>query len=169
MSDGNKIYEITQMMGNNQVIRGDVNQAAGVIRAMLNEKYITPITKAIAAENRKVRKNPCKEARLLDALKPFVDVSNHETLEKTIEALYMIETLRGLSSNIPKVAVAPNQKTRAASLSPQDSSVHTDGIYDIDERCFEHKRHQPLMPIIAIMALCALAANNQNNCTLDCK
>ena len=155
MSGENKIYEITQMMNDNQVIRGDVNHAAGVIKAMLNEKYIAPITRAIAAENKKARKNPCKEARLLAALKPFVDARSHSNLEKAIDVLYMAETFRGLTGNMPK----PQNFRQTMAANVQDASVHGDGVYDVDQQCIEFKRQSPFAPIFILMALRAM--NNE--------
>jgi len=145
MSQENKIYEITQMMSDNQVIRGDVSHAAGVIKAMLNEKYIAPIARAIDAENKKARKNPSKEARLLAALKPFVDINSHRALEKAIDILYMQDTFRGLAGgmNRPRKPAA----TKAAAI----DSIHEDGIYDIDRRCMEFSGQAAILPIFLMM------------------
>ena len=162
MANENKIYEITQMISDNQVIQGDVNHAAGMIRAMLSEKYISPITRAINAENKRVRKNPCREARLLDALKPFTNQQNQQTLEKAIDTLHMLETMRGLSKQMPNNNHSYNsnlfQPLAAANIQGHnqvtaDNSYKEDGIYDIDEKCMGHQSQIPLMPIILIMSL----------------
>ncbi|MCL2377109.1 MAG: hypothetical protein FWC76_06920 [Defluviitaleaceae bacterium] len=158
MSNENKIYEITQMMSNNQIIKGDVNQAADMIKAMLSEKYIKPITKAVAAENKRVKKNPTREARLLDALKPFIDYRSHETVNKTIDMLHMMETLRGLSSQMPKNEYKPlRHMGGGVAAASGDASLHDDGVYDVDERCAGHKNTPNLAPIFAIMALACLS------------
>ena len=155
MSQENKIYEITQMMSDNQIIRGDVNHAAGMIKAMLSEKYIAPITRAINTENKKARKNPCKEARLLAALKPFMDPSNHAALDNAIDALYMAETFRGLTGHLPTPRHhAPPRQTHAAHV--QDASIHDDGVYDIDQRCAQFKNQPSLTPIFLLMAMKAM-------------
>ena len=157
MSNESKIYEITQMMGDNQVIKGDVSQAANMIKAMLSEKYITPITRAVAAENKKARKNPTREARLLEALKPFMDYKSHDAVNKTIDALHMMETLRALSSHMPKGSYTPKRHVGAASVAAAgDTSLRGDGVYDMDDRCMEHKNKPNLAPILAVMALACL-------------
>jgi len=162
MSNENKIYEITQMMSDNQVIRGDVSQAAGMIKAMLSEKYLNPITRAITAENKKARKNPCKEARLLDALKPFMDDKNHQAVDKTIDALYMAETLRGLSANLPVRTPIRQHKPASSFVNAlADDSVHEDGIYDVDARCAAYAGKPPLSPFFVMMALCAMRSENR--------
>ena len=162
MSNENKIYEITQMMSDNQVIRGDVSQAAGMIKAMLSEKYLNPITRAITAENKRARKNPCKEVRLLDALKPFMDAKNHQAVDKTIDALYMAETLRGLSAKLPNRPPVRQHKPNASIVNAlADDSIHEDGIYDVDERCAAYSGRPSLSPFFVIMALCAMRAENR--------
>ena len=157
MSSESKIYEITQMMSDNRLIRGDVNQAAGMVRAMLSEKYITPITKAIAAENKRVRKNPTREARLLDALKPFMDHKSHDAVNKTIDMLHTIETMRGITAQLPKAAYVPGTRAASVSAASQDASLHGDGVYDVDENCMEHKNKPNLVPLFAMMALVRMA------------
>jgi len=156
MSNENKIYEITQMMSNNQVVRGDVNQAADMVKAMLSEKYIKPITKAVAAESKRVRKNPTREARLLDAMKPFIDYRSHDTVNKTIDMLNMMETLRNLSPQMPQNAYVPKRHVGITATS-EDASLRNDGVYDVDERCAEYKNTPNLAPIIAMIALASLA------------
>jgi hypothetical protein len=160
MNSESKIYEITQMMSDNKVIKGDVNQAANMVKTMLSEKYIAPITNAIAAENKKARKNPTREARLLDALKPFMDRKSHDAVNKTIDMLHMMETLRGISAQLPKNAFVPrshdyNREAPVAAASG-DASLRADGVYDVDEKCMEHKAAPGLMPIFAVMALAVL-------------
>ena len=148
------IYEITQKISDNSVIKGDVNHAADLIKSMINEKYITPIQQAIAAENEKARTNPSREARLLDAIKPFVDARQHDALDRTIDTIYLMQTLQGLRRHMPQqqaaLPVPPHTDIYAAA---HDPSIHNDGIYDIDDRCVEQHRHSPLMPIFVMLAM----------------
>jgi hypothetical protein len=154
MSNESKIYEITRMMRDDQVIKGDVNHAANMVKAMLKEKYVAPITRAIAAENKKARKNPCKEAKLLEVVKSFVDSGQHESLDRAIDALHMAETLRGLSAQMPKHSYGPmKREMMAAGFESGNGSIREDGVYDVDERCAGHKGQRPLMPIFAVMAM----------------
>ena len=161
MNNESKIYEITQMISDNKVIKGDVNQAANMVKTMLSDKYIKPITKAIAAENKRVRKNPTREARLLDALKPFMDHKSHDAVNKTIDMLHMMETFRGITAQLPKNAYVPRNRNYESETSVAaasgDASLRADGVYDVDEKCMEHKAAPSLMPIFAVMALAVLA------------
>jgi len=156
MAGESRIYEITQMMSDNKVIKGDVNQAASMVKNMLSEKYLAPITKAIAAENKRAKKNPTREARLLEALKPFMDNKSHDAVNKTIDMLHMMETMRGISAQLPKNAYEAKGHDTTLQAGSGDASLRADGVYDIDEKCMEHKAQPSLMPIFAMMALACM-------------
>jgi len=157
MDRASKIYEITQMMNDNQVIKGDMSQAANMVKSMLSEKYLAPINKAIAAENKRARKNPTREARLLDALKPFMDHKSHDAVNKTIDMLHMMETLRGISAQLPKSAYTPMNHVPNLAAASGDASLRDDGVYDVDEKCMEYKQTPNLMPIFCMMALATMS------------
>jgi len=155
----NKIYEITQMMSDGRVIQGDVNHAAGMIKSMLNEKYVAPFARAISVENARSRKNPGKEARLLEAIKPFVDTRRHDALERAIDALHTMETLRGLNKQMPRpvyqAQTPPQTLRRTEGDFVQDASVREDGVYDVDDRCMGFRGQPTLMPLLMFMAMAA--------------
>ena len=157
----NKIYEITQMMSDGRVIQGDVNHAAGMIKSMLNEKYVAPIARAISVENTRARQNPGKEARLLEAMKPFVDTRRHGALERAIDALHTMETLRGLNKQMPRPVYQAQAQTQALRRPGvdfvQDASVREDGVYDVDDRCMGFRGQPALTPLLMFMAIAAMS------------
>ena len=150
MKDNEKIYEIANLMSNNQLFRGDVSHAAGMVRTMLSEKYISPIKKAMEKENNRSRKNPNKEAKLLSALKPFMPKENQRMLDNTINAIHMIETLRGMQNQLPR----PQAATIQAQSSDADPSIHADGVYDMDEVCLKTPP-SPMIPLFLVFLLSA--------------
>jgi len=165
-----EIMEITQMMSDNNRIKGDVSQAAEMVRSMFNEKYIAPITRAINTENKRAKNHPVREARLLKALKPFVDAGRHPGIDRAMDALHMAETLRGLKSTMPlphtprtpAPTSAPVRTAEAAAAFHgygYDTSIHPDGVYDVDYDCLEGsapRNIEPpanLLPIFFAMAM----------------
>jgi len=150
-----KVYEIASIMSDNQLFKGDVNVAAGMVRSMFAEKYITPIQKAIEKENAKSRKNPNKEARLLAALKPFVASHAHKKLDEVVDAIHMLETMKGLKGHLPAPKAVQAQNIPQPEGPPKDPSVHTDGIYDIDQDCMKN-RTNPLIPFFMAIYLTSL-------------
>jgi len=143
----NKIYEIAQMVGNNNVIKGDMQEAAGIIRTMLAEKYVLPLNRIIEQEGIKRRENPSKEVRLLQAIRPFMPYSRQEQLSKSIDMLYNIETAKSLSTNISSKSQKPLK------IAEIDNSVHPDGVYDIDKNCMDQMQSPSISPIFLILAL----------------
>ena len=120
------------------LVQADVNQAAHLVRSMLTEKYISPIKAAVQNENKRIKKNPCKNARLLEALKPFVDANVRQSLASTIDMLYTIQTIQGVTG----VSAGAGMGMGASGALPLKSSgvsvqnsIHPDGIYDIDPVC----------------------------------
>ena len=162
MNENEKVYEIASIMGNNQLFKGDVNTAASLVRNMLTEKYITPIHKAMEKENKRARKNPNKEAQLLHALKPFMPSANHKAIEETIEAIHLIETLRGIQKQMPSSSPSPSSSTgpRTSAIAAQevvinevaDPSVHPDGVYDMDEKCLNTPK-EPMIPLFLVFLM----------------
>ncbi|MCL2855238.1 MAG: hypothetical protein FWE21_06425 [Defluviitaleaceae bacterium] len=98
---------------------------------MLESKILqaTQMMKAIEQKSKHARKNPSKEARLLHALKPFINPTSHKTLEDTADMLHLMETMRAVTDNY---------------IQSQDISIQSDGIYDVDEDCMRGRNKKPL-------------------------
>ena len=96
---------------------------------------------------RAARSNPCKEARLLEAMKPFLAQESQGACDSLIETMAMLNSAQEL-----------NKKTLLA-----ESEIHPDGVYDIDSECLARKRKQPkpparlatqnLMPLLLMMVM----------------
>ena len=149
MDKNEQIYEIASIVGDNKLFKGDMSQAAGMIKSMLSEKYIAPIKNAMESENKRSRKNPNKEARLLEALKPFIPESNHHKLNNTIDAIHFMETVRGMQNMLPQRQAVPVKTLGVASVDP---SVHEDGVYDFDEMCLNSPKSN-IVPIFMAMIM----------------
>ena len=157
MNSNEQIYEIASIVGDNKLFKGDMSQAAGMIKSMLSEKYITPIKNAMENENKRSRKNPNKEARLLEALKPFMPESNHQKLNDTIDVIHFMETMRGMQNMLPQKIAQPVKALEAKVADPSahkvaDPSVHEDGVYDIDQMCLTSPKSN-IVPIFMAMIM----------------
>jgi len=139
------------------LIQTDVNQAAHLVRSMLTEKYVSPIQKAMDSESKRIKKNPCKNTRLLEALKPFVDTSVQQSLSSTIDILHTIQTLQNMNKHLPQSS--QNLPIKQSSISVQNS-IHADGVYDIDPSCGhqsetpQNASHSPsIVPLLMLLLL----------------
>lgn len=126
MSDNN-IYEIAQMIQNKNVIRNDINEAFSLITTMFQDRYINKLRNAVESIQIEIKNNPTKEVNLLYSLKPFFDKEQHEPIDKAIDALCMIQTVKSLRGEANKNIINKNNNL--------DPSIHDDGIYDIDDNC----------------------------------
>lgn len=117
----NKIIEITKLINNPDNLKKDMQEAMNIIGKHFRGKYINPIEQEIKICSDECRKTPTKEAALLEACRPFVRKT--EVLDNVINIINGINVVKRL---VP-------QEITAMSIS--DSSIHDDGIYDIDKNC----------------------------------
>ncbi len=71
-----------------------------------------------------VNNNPSKEVKLLEAMSYFCPEDKRDRINQAIAALNTIDTFRQMSND----------------LYMEDSSVHPDGVYDIDAACRRNKK-----------------------------
>ena len=141
------IYEITKVMSNNQALSGDLQNGLHMVKEQLLAKYIKPVKTIIAKEQTKIRKNPSSEIRLLEALKPFIPHTQHDKLTQTMNTLYTLETIKRLTTPVPKT-INHNQ------IGIQ--SLSQDGVYEIDEKCMKMSEMPRISPIFLVLALMAV-------------
>lgn len=116
----NKILEITELMRQPDNFRNDINEATRIISEHFRKKYIYPIEQEIKICSEEFRREPTSEISLLEACRPFV--KNNERLDTFISVVTGMNVINRVM----------NTTVEAKST---DSSIHSDGIYDIDENC----------------------------------
>ena len=116
------LYEVTQMLQDKVKIKDDIDEAANIVMKMFYEKYLQKIEEEVENQRLQVKKNRPKEVELLYALKPFITEDKYPIVDKVVETIIMMETIAGLQTQI-------------------DSSMHRDGVYDIDTKCLADKRN----------------------------
>lgn len=137
MSNNKELYEVAQMMHNSDSIQSDMHEIREVVVNLLQKKYINKFNEALKLQQNQIEKNPSREVQLLKAVKAFSDPSKHDSIEKMIDSLLMIDTIQNVNAGISSAsasirAAGHNQETR-------DTSIHEDGIYDIDQNCLRQK------------------------------
>lgn len=146
----NNIYEIAQMMQNKNVIKNDLNEAFSIITTMFQDRYINKLNTAIEIKHLECKKKPSREITLLNSLKPFFKIEQHENINKTINTLYMIQTLQHLKKD---TNINTTNNTNF-----EDSSIHEDGVYDIDDNCIFNQGNSTnsLLNIALLLAITSL-------------
>lgn len=142
-----RMFEITRLMNDSNVLKGDISQAADIVKSHFANKYINPLATAIENENKNSRKHPSKEAKLLEAMRPFIPHYHHDRLNQAIDSICMMDTIKKLSSSMPKPTIS------AMEVGIPQSSIHDDGIYNIDEKCLRNKHKPTIAPILLVLML----------------
>lgn len=134
------IYEVTQMLQDKNNIQNDMQQAMELVRDMFYKKYLQKIEKEVEIRREKIKANRSKEVELLYAVKPFLAQDKSAVIDKMADSIMMMQTLNTLQSEM-------NRDYRK-------ESVHSDGIYDVDENCMASKNNN-FVNAMLIFAMCS--------------
>lgn len=117
----NRIYEITRLMQSPDNFKRDIDDAMEIVAKHFRNKYIAPIEQEVKCCSEKCRNEPVKEAVLLEACRPFV--KNTKNIDMILEIINSLSVIQRL---------AP---FKVSTCGIEDSSIHNDGVYDIDKSC----------------------------------
>jgi hypothetical protein len=135
MSELNKIYEITQQLASPQNLKNDLNEISDMITQHFSAKYLSPISTAMASNQQYYSSHPSKEVNLLKALKPFL--SADANIDNAINILNTIRVFSDIAANSTLTPTPAEAVIKAAAI--EDSAIHSDGIYEIDQSCVNSK------------------------------
>lgn len=147
MSD-NSVFDILNRITDKENVEKDMQEIGSLISAHINNKYLAPIEQEIKCCNKECEQSPTNEISLLRALKPFV--SNTANIDRIIKAMNYSRTFQKL-------------QTSYVIQSKQDSSIHNDGIYDVDETCLINTLgfgNDSNLLLVALIVLILLGGNN---------
>lgn len=132
MSDHNTIFEINKLMNDKSLIKNDLDEITHIIKEVIQQKYISKFEVAIDEQRELVQKNTPKEINLLLALKPYLEQSTHTYIDQFIDIIYKMNTVKNIQAEIEKCAVVNKTDNN---LSNPETTIHDDGIYEIDTHC----------------------------------
>lgn len=166
MQENNIIYEITRQIKDKDNAKKDIQQAFTLVSDMFKKKYIDKIDEEFKNRLKEIEKTPPKEIVLLNAIKPFLEKSNHKNIDNTINMLRTFSAINSFKNNFDeekKVEIASNNVFFANSVKNTDPSVKEDGVYDIDENCIFGIKNTGLKsfePMLLIMLFAIFFMNN---------
>jgi len=124
----NSLLEALTAMQDKESLRRDMYDVAAAAREMLQKKYIGRMRAAIRETHANARQSPPREARLLEAFKPFLPTEKHEAVNRCANLFLALDACK-------RVSGAMAAEIQTASSAYGDPSVHPDGVYDIDAQC----------------------------------
>lgn len=145
------IYEISQYIGNDNIIQNELYSSISNIRNNLKNKYISPIKSAIKTESSKLKKEPSPEIRLIEAFKPFVSHTEHKKLNDMIDSIYKIKTLKNISKKFYKNI--DNSDKNKLQIMSNSYPKNNDAIYEIDDNCIQNNIRPKISPLFILLAL----------------
>lgn len=136
MSDKTTIYEITQLMGDKNVIQSDLNEAFSTVKDIFYKKYIQKFQIALDEHKELAAKESSKEIQLLNALKPFLADNSNKSIDKIINTMCTLNTAQSINREIKKCSAnLVSEENTINAASTNSTTIHEDGIYEIDETC----------------------------------
>ena len=133
MGENNKVYEVLNTMRDTSALQRDLMEAFDTAKGKLREKYIDRLRDGLREQHCSAQQSPPREARLLETMKLFLPAERHEAVSKLADAFCTIDVCRKRSG---QYAALTAQSIPAAEAAPAaDSSVHDDGVYDLDAQC----------------------------------
>ncbi len=126
----NTIYEITQLMENKNIIQNDLNEAVNTVKSIFHDKYIQKFQMALEEQKDIAKSQSSKEIELLNALKPFMNEKFHANIDKLTDIILSINTVSCINKEIKKYSTPIISSTMSS-----NTTIHEDGIYEIDESC----------------------------------
>ena len=147
------VMELTKLMGDNETIQRDMEEAMEMLREHFRNKYVKRIHRAVQEKHQTMaHRNPPREVQLMQAMKQFMPEDRREGMDKMAEMIMMMNTFQSIQNELSEYS---RQTLDAAAVRGEDS-VHEDGVYDMDQACLLNKseRQTPIIPgIIFLMAL----------------
>ncbi len=136
-----RFKEVSQMFNNN-VMQSDMNEAMDMVRQMFYDKYLKKLQNALTEQQTEIVSAPTKEIKLMQAVKQFMPAHKQEDMEKMIDMMVLTEMFKSfqgeIQENKPKISVQSDSGVKSVQEDTDyDSSVHKDGIYDIDYNCLK--------------------------------
>lgn len=133
----NVFNEVIEMFSNQETLQRDMQEAFALMQEHLHNKYMKKMAGAVVGFQKQAHSNPSPQVRLLQSCKPFVSAGSHESIDSFIDMMQSVSMMQELSVNLQGVSAPSEGTVRASAVDERvkDSSLHQDGVYDIDNNC----------------------------------
>ncbi len=109
MAEKNDILELAKIIGNREGLEKDFLNSIENFRESLQKNYINKIHNATERKKKAINSIPPKEVNLIRALKPFNNEQSKKQMDKAIDLLMMINTIKNIQNDVSEIT--SNTKT----------------------------------------------------------
>jgi len=96
----NQIYEISRMMRDQASAQKDMRDASALLSQFFQDRYLSKIKRVVDNSQSSVNASPPNEVRLLRALKPFINPDKHAQVDKMIDMMLTMGTVRKMNAEL---------------------------------------------------------------------
>ncbi len=152
--DNRELMELSSRMQNGAIARDDFARAQNLFFDYFRETYMSSFMQALKERREYLNENPTREIAMLQTMRGFAPPERQAGIDRMIELFLIMNTASVLrEDSMPKSISQAEHKPNTV-----DTSVHDDGIYDIDHSCLTRKPNQQNM--FGIMLMAALMNRN---------
>ena len=150
MSDQNPVYEIAEILSDQKGLQQDFMVS---LQQYCKEKYLDKMKQTVSACFESAKSVPCREVRLMNAMKDFMPESRHSNLDQLIHTFTAMQVYNGIRKDLLQSRLDHHTVKTAGVEAASDPCVHSDGIYDVDDACLLQKETHKADAISTLMMM----------------
>lgn len=122
----NDIYELSQLLGNQNGLGNDFSQIMNTLRETLQKKYIQKLHATAQARQSDVMEHPPREVTLLRAMKAFTNESGKQQMENMIQALLFFQSIQNVGQDVSYLLANKEQTLQAMGADQASAPIQFD-------------------------------------------
>ncbi len=124
--ENNDIYELSQLLGNQNGLGNDFSQVMTTLRETLQKKYIQKLHAAAQARQNDVIEHPSREVTLLRAMKAFTNESGKQQMDNMIQALLFLQSIQNVGQDVSYLLANKEQTLQAMGADQASAPIQFD-------------------------------------------
>jgi len=124
--ENNDIYELSQLLGNQNGLESDFSQIMTTLRETLQKKYIKKLHATASARQNDVIEHPPREVTLLRAMKAFTNDSGKQQMDNMIQALLFLQSIQNVGQDVSFLLANKEQTLQAMGADQATAPIQFD-------------------------------------------
>lgn len=122
----NDIYELSQLLGNQNGLENDFSQIITTLRDTLQKKYIQKLHATASARQNDVIEHPPREVTLLRAMKAFTNDIGKQQMDNMIQALLFLQSIQNVGQDVSYLLANKEQTLQAMGADQSSAPIQFD-------------------------------------------